>query len=140
MNQLYKTVEAEANSLTVLSQQPVQVYKRISPTSKEERIRVAYFSSWMTQHPVGFCLHHGLKHHDRSKFEIFCINTANADDKSTERQQIMQHCEHFIEVTGRSDNDIANVIREAKIDILLDLNGIWEYHRYRSLLNMILIE
>jgi protein O-GlcNAc transferase len=127
--QLLKTVVAVVRHVIAESKVPMETYKQIQPSQQQGRIKVAYFSSWMIHHPVGFCLHRALQHHDRSKFEIFCYSTSK-DEQSAVREQIVQHCEHFVDLSGKPDFEMSNIIREAKIDILLDVNGIWELHKY----------
>jgi len=60
--------------------------------------------------------------HDRNSFEIHAIST-NPSDGSAMRKRLDAAFDVFTEVSGRVDGDIADVIRQAEIDILVNLNG-----------------
>jgi len=88
-----------------------------------DRVRVAYLSSDFREHPVAAQLVGLLKHHDRTRFEITAVSTG-VDDRSRLRERIKASCDHFIDVAGQGDQAIAELIRAAEIDILVDLNGL----------------
>ena len=60
--------------------------------------------------------------HDKSRFEITAISIG-PDDGSEMRQRLRRSFEHFIDAKTLSDEEIASHIREAEIDILIDLKG-----------------
>ncbi len=60
-----------------------------------------------------------LSHHDRSKFEIFCYSSVAAPDVTTAR--IQTHADVWRDVTRLKDAEVAQRIRQDKIDILVDL-------------------
>ena len=88
-----------------------------------DRIRVAYVSGDFRVHPVGALIASLLERHDRKKFECFGISFG-PDDRSEMRKQIAAALEHFNDVRGQSNLEIARVIRESEIDIVIDLMGI----------------
>ncbi|MEX0809816.1 MAG: hypothetical protein WD044_13910 [Dongiaceae bacterium] len=93
------------------------------PTQRGDgRIRIGYLSHDFRYHPVGQLTAPILAHHDRSRFEIFAYSIG-PNDGSTERHTIEQSAEHFGDVKALGDGDIAQLIREDAIDILVDLNG-----------------
>jgi protein O-GlcNAc transferase len=88
-----------------------------------ERIRVAYLSSDFREHPVAAQILGLLRRHDRTRFEITAISTG-PDDSSELRQRIAASSDHFIDAARMSDQKIAELIRQAEIDVAVDLNGL----------------
>jgi protein O-GlcNAc transferase len=89
---------------------------------EHERIRVAYVSGDFRVHPVAILMAGVFEHHDRQHFEISGISFG-PDDGSDVRARVAGAFEHFIDVRGRSDFEIATMLREMQIDILVDLMG-----------------
>jgi predicted O-linked N-acetylglucosamine transferase (SPINDLY family) len=88
-----------------------------------DRIRVAYLSSDFREHPVAAQIVGLLTHHDRQRFEITTISTG-ADDRSHLRERIASSSDHFVDAHLHGDHRLAELIRSAEIDILVDLNGL----------------
>jgi predicted O-linked N-acetylglucosamine transferase (SPINDLY family) len=88
-----------------------------------ERIRVAYVSGDFRSHPVGGLVVSLFEQQDRRKFECFGLSFG-PDDGSTIRRRVTGALEHFIDARQRSDHEIAEIMREAQIDIAIDLMGI----------------
>jgi predicted O-linked N-acetylglucosamine transferase (SPINDLY family) len=87
-----------------------------------DRIRVAYVSTDFRQHAVASILAGMFEDHDKSKFEVTAVSIG-PDDGSEMRQRLQRAFEHFVDARQLSDDEIAIRIREAEIDILIDLNG-----------------
>lgn len=87
-----------------------------------DRIRVAYLSADLREHPVAALMAGVFEHHDRSRFEITAISLADKDDSDLGRR-VRASFERFIEVHAQNDDDIADLIRRLEIDIAVDLNG-----------------
>jgi protein O-GlcNAc transferase len=85
------------------------------------RLRVGYVSADLRSHPVGRFMLPLLKNHDRAEVEVFCFPAAAARDAVTE--QIRQVADHFVDLGTVSDDAAAEAIREARIDVLIDLNN-----------------
>ncbi len=105
--------------------------KRYPPSSRplwcgekydHDRIRVAYVSTDFRQHAVASILAGMFEEHDKSKFEVTAISIG-PDDGSEMRQRLQRAFELFVDCRELSDDEIANRIRAAEIDILVDLNG-----------------
>ncbi len=86
------------------------------------RIRVAYLSADFRQHPASFLIAGMFECHDKSRFDVTAISIG-PDDNSEIRQRLKASFEHFIDARTYSDNQIANLIKELEIDILIDLMG-----------------
>ena len=87
-----------------------------------DRIRVAYLSADFRQHPVSHLMAGIFECHDKSRFDVTAISFG-PDDNSEMRQRLKASFEHFIDAKTYSDNQIANLVKELEIDILVDLMG-----------------
>ncbi len=88
-----------------------------------ERIRVGWVSGDFRSHPVGALIVSLFEHNDRAKLECFGFSFG-PNDGSVMRQRIADSLDHFIDMRLRSDDDIAEAMRAAEIDIAIDLMGI----------------
>jgi predicted O-linked N-acetylglucosamine transferase (SPINDLY family) len=87
-----------------------------------DRIRLAYLSADFHQHPTAQLLLELFERHDRSRFEITGIGFG-PDDNSAMRARIRQAFDHFVDVRGRSDAEVAALLKARETDIAVDLNG-----------------
>jgi len=87
-----------------------------------DRIRVAYLSSDFRKHAVAYLTAELFELHDKTRFETYGISFW-PDDKSDVRARIVRSFDHFIDVVERTDHDIAMMLREMEIDIVVHLNG-----------------
>ena len=86
------------------------------------RIRIGYLSSDFGNHPVSAQIVSLLERHDRTRFEVTGFFTGRADG-SARYQRIVKACDHFLAIGAMGSREAASLIREAEIDILVDLNG-----------------
>lgn len=87
-----------------------------------DRIRIAYLSSDFYEHATAYLTAELFERHDRNHFEIIAVSYG-PDDKSPMRARLMAGFDRFIDVTGKGDADVARLIRELEVDILVDLKG-----------------
>src|SRR5208282_4759325 len=80
---------------------------------------IGYVSPDFKYHVVGRNLLPLFRHHDRQQFEITCYAHVLQPDAMTGRFQ--QHADGWRNIVGLTDAQIANQIREDRIDILVDL-------------------
>ena len=107
-----------AKSTAMAAQQTVRV-----PAQVHDRVRVAYLSADFHDHPVAHQIVELLERHDRARFEIFGVCLKDGP-YSAIRRRLKAAFEHFLEAGKRSDSDTAHLLREAGIDIAIDLNGL----------------
>jgi predicted O-linked N-acetylglucosamine transferase (SPINDLY family)/glycosyltransferase involved in cell wall biosynthesis len=90
---------------------------------RHDRLRVAFLSSDFCLHAVSLLTVELFELLDRSKFEVwgFCWSR---EDGSDLRKRVIAAFDHFISIKTMSDEAAAIAIREAEIDILIDLQGI----------------
>ncbi|MFV1998428.1 MAG: tetratricopeptide repeat protein [Acidiferrobacterales bacterium] len=100
-----------------------QLPARAAETSTERRLRIGYVSPDLRTHAVSRFFEPLLAAHDRTRFEIFCYasHEHQLSDATTER--LREFSEHWRFVTGRTDSELARIIYEDGIDILVDLAG-----------------
>jgi protein O-GlcNAc transferase len=89
---------------------------------RNSKIRVAYLSCGFHQHPTAYLTAELLELHDRSKFEILGFSVG-PDDGSRIRKRIIKAFDKFYDVRPRTDQEIASIIHEMKVDILIDRSG-----------------
>lgn len=87
-----------------------------------DRIRVAYISSDLRDHPVGRQMAEVFERHDQSRFEMTAISTGVVQESET-RSRIKTAFEHFVDAQAMEDDQIAEYIHRHQIDIAVDLNG-----------------
>lgn len=97
--------------------------KEIRPHANDRtpgrRLRVGYVSPDLRGHVVGYSLLPILSNHDRARFEIVCYSDCPRPDGVTEA--LRERVSHW-RVTGRlSDAGLADLVRDDRVDILVDL-------------------
>ena len=89
--------------------------------SPARRLRIGYVSPDLVSHAVAFFLEPVLIAHDRAQFEIFAYSDALAGDQVTER--LRAQTTQWRDIAQLSDEQVATLIRQDRIDILVDLAG-----------------
>ena len=89
---------------------------------QSQKIRVGYFSADFRNHPVSFLTAELYELHDRDEFEVFAFSFG-LNDKSPMRLRLSQAFNQFIDVSDKSDLEIAELSRSLRIDIAVDLGG-----------------
>jgi predicted O-linked N-acetylglucosamine transferase (SPINDLY family) len=93
----------------------------------ERRLRIGYVSGDFTRHPVGFLLRDILRHHDEKKFEVRCFSMVIRAEEVL--QELREAADEWEDIFFLSDEEVIDIIRKAKIDILVDLSGHTAYNR-----------
>jgi len=87
----------------------------------DRRLRIGYVSPYFREHAVNFFVEPILASHDHERFEIYCYSDARISDAATDR--LRESADHWRATRGLSDEQLAQRIREDRIDILVDLTG-----------------
>ena len=94
----------------------------IAKPQRSNKIRIGYFSADFREHPVSYSIVELFELHDRSKFELVAFSFGpNTNDAMMKR--VMLAFDEFIDVTTKTDSEIATLARSLKIDIAIDLGG-----------------
>jgi len=83
------------------------------------RLRIGYVSPDFSAHPVGRFILPLLASHDHQQFEIYCYASVQRPDSVTAR--IQRHVDVWRDIRILCDEEAAKLIREDRIDILIDL-------------------
>ena len=89
--------------------------------TRELRLRVGYVSPDFINHAVSRFIEPVLGAHDRSRFEVFCYSNTSTPDAVTARLRSLT--EHWRDTALLDDAQTAALVREDRIDLLVDLAG-----------------
>ncbi len=87
-----------------------------------EKIRIGYYSADFHSHATAYLIAELLEAHDTTRFELYGFSFG-PDHRDDTRQRVSAAFDHFLDVRGLSDRDIARLSRERSIDIAVDLKG-----------------
>ncbi|MBI3839170.1 MAG: tetratricopeptide repeat protein [Planctomycetia bacterium] len=87
----------------------------------DRRLRVGYVSPHFRGHAVNFFIEPMLGAHDHTQFEIFCYSGNPFDDAVTAR--LKAAADHWRDIRDKPDELVAQMVRDDRIDILVDLTG-----------------
>ncbi len=93
-----------------------------------DRIKIAYLSADFREHAVSYLLAGLFAGHDRSRFETIAFSFG-PNLASAMRERISGSFEHFIDVDGRTDVDVAKMMRDMEVDIAVNLGGFTLFNR-----------
>ena len=85
------------------------------------RLRIGYVSPDFRDHVVTRFLEPILERHDRAKFDVYCYYNHRQKDAVTDR--LRELATRWFDCEDLSDAELADRIREDRIDILVDLAG-----------------
>jgi predicted O-linked N-acetylglucosamine transferase (SPINDLY family) len=88
--------------------------------SPDRPLRIGYVSPDFARHPVGQFLLPLLEAHDHKRFVIFCYALVNAPDSMTQRCR--GQADNWRDVVHFGDQQLADMIRADRIDLLVDLS------------------
>lgn len=108
------------------SEQPIWQGERYD----HDRIRIGYFSSDFFVHATSVLMAGMFECHDRSKFETIAISWS-PNDQSELRARLEASFNRFVDVRDLDDDEVAELIRQMEIDILVDLKGFTRDSRTR---------
>jgi protein O-GlcNAc transferase len=87
----------------------------------DRRLRVGYVSADFREHAMAFSILPLLAHHDRERFEVFCYANNPREDGLTARMRA--HVPEWHRVVGVADEEMATLVHNHGIEILVDLSG-----------------
>jgi predicted O-linked N-acetylglucosamine transferase (SPINDLY family) len=89
---------------------------------RHKKIKLAYVSPDLREHPVGHLMAGVFELHDKQRFETIAISLG-INDGSRLRARMLKTFDHFIDAQYMSSKQIVQVMREMEIDIAVDLSG-----------------
>jgi predicted O-linked N-acetylglucosamine transferase (SPINDLY family) len=88
--------------------------------SPDRKLRIGYVSPELRQHVVAFFMEPILEHHDRERFEVYAYADVSNPDEVSRRLQ--SNVDVWRMTSGIPDERLTDIIRQDKIDILIDLS------------------
>jgi predicted O-linked N-acetylglucosamine transferase (SPINDLY family) len=94
------------------------------PAARQARskIRIGYVSGEFRQQATAILMAGVYDRHDKEAFELVALD-AGVDDQSPLRARLEKAFDQWINIRGMSDQQAAEAVRGAGIDILVNLNG-----------------
>ncbi|MEQ1775930.1 MAG: tetratricopeptide repeat protein [Burkholderiales bacterium] len=89
---------------------------------RHDRIRVAYLSADYREHALSYLMAGLFERHDRARFETIGISF-RPQHGSAMALRIKSAFECFIDVSARSDREVAQLLHDLEVDIAVDLMG-----------------
>jgi protein O-GlcNAc transferase len=88
---------------------------------RDKKLHIAYISGDFNNHAVSRYILPVLENHDKTKFTISCYTFSGHSDWITNRFKSLS--DNFKDTNNLSNKEVAKLIYEDKIDILIDLSG-----------------
>lgn len=95
---------------------------QIESRTKKNKIRVGYFSADLQHHATAYLMAGFFEAHNKEIFELVAFSFG-PDSRDDLRMRIIKPLDHFIDVRGMSERQIAQLSRDMNIDIAVDLKG-----------------
>lgn len=89
---------------------------------KNKKIKLAYFSADFHNHATAYLMARLFELHDRVRFELYAFSFGT-NVESFYRNRLKASFDHFIDVSDKTDYEIACLSRDLHIDIAIDLKG-----------------
>ena len=98
------------------------------PKTVNNKIRIGYFSADFGNHPVSFLTAELFELHDTSQFELYAFSLRKNEEVDIQLR-IKKSFNQFFDVHNKSDKEVAQIARDAGIDIAIDLGGLTSHNR-----------
>jgi predicted O-linked N-acetylglucosamine transferase (SPINDLY family) len=85
------------------------------------KIKIGYYSSDFSNHPVGYSIVQLFEFHNKEKFDVYAFYFGKKNDETTKK--ISKECKEFIDVSNISDSELINLSKKIGINIAINLNG-----------------
>ena len=97
--------------------------------TKNDKIKIGYFSGDFYDHPVLHIMANIFKNHDKSNFEIYAFSHTPIKKNNHWKDSVVGYFKKFHEINNMSDVNIFRLVEKEKIDIAIDLSGLTTYSR-----------
>jgi predicted O-linked N-acetylglucosamine transferase (SPINDLY family) len=94
------------------------------------KIRIGYLSGEFRNHVTSMLMTELFELHDKNRFELFAFDNG-WDDGSELRGRINKAFNTIVDISRLDDLQVATMIKQKQIDILVNLNGYFGKHRTR---------
>jgi len=90
-----------------------------SSESQDKKIKIGYLCGELRNHPTYHLIKNLFKSHDVTKFNIFLFSFRHDEEI---KKELKKDVYKFLDITEISDASAAQIIKEYKLDILIDLS------------------
>lgn len=101
----------------------------VSARSHTEIITLGFVSHDFRTHSVAYFFEPLLEHLDKNKFTVICYSNMGKRLEDSTTNRIRNLCDKWVDITGLSDRQAADIIFNEKTDILIDLAGHTAWNR-----------
>ena len=88
-----------------------------------DKIRLCYLSADFHAHATAYLMAELFEMHDRERFEVTALSFGPNDGSPMRARLEAAFVGRFVDVGGKSDAEVARLMREQEIDIAVDLKG-----------------
>ena len=122
-------IHRQASAIYAHDQFPVNPALGLTPKHpKGEKIRIGYYSADFHNHATGYLLAELIELHDKKQFEFIGISFGPSQGDAM-RTRLEKSFDQLIDASAMSDIKIAQLSRNLKIDIAVDLKGFTQNSR-----------
>ncbi|WNV06874.1 tetratricopeptide repeat protein [Candidatus Methylospira mobilis] len=89
---------------------------------KHSKIRLGYFSADFHNHVTAYLIAELFEQHDRDRFEVLAFSYGKSGEDEM-RLRLHAGVDRFIDVSDKTDQEIAAIARQLEIDIAINING-----------------
>ena len=98
----------------------------------KKKIKVGFLSpDYRQAHSVTYFIKNLLKDLKHTKFETHGLSLLKKQQHDESTDALIPLFNNWVELGKKTDQEIIDIIQDLKIDILIDLNGIWGYNRLK---------
>lgn len=115
-------VQQKAAALYVAEKYPARPSVWQGGKYHNDKIRIAYLSADFHRHATAYLMAGMFECHDKGRFETVALSFGPNDDSDL-RRRLEKSFSQFIDVSQKSDDEIAQLIVDLQIDIAVDLKG-----------------
>ena len=96
----------------------------------KKKIKVGFLSpDFNKSHSISYFIINLIKDLKKTKFETVALSLLKINQHDETTENFKEFFDHWINLGGKSDQEIVNTIQNSKIDILIDLSGLWSANR-----------
>ena len=106
---------------------------RLREPTEGRRLRIGYLSADFCNHPVGRFLEPILRHHDPEEVEVWGLSVGPHHDGMQDHLKSL--CNHWLDLRFTSDGELARVLSDLQLDVLIELGGFTGHSRLGALVH-----
>ena len=98
--------------------------------SNKKKIKIGFLSpDYYKNHSITYFIEDLIKGLKHTKFESYGLSLLKSHEHDETTEKLISLFNNWIVLGEKTDQEIIDIIQESKIDILIDLNGMWHNNR-----------